>query len=62
MQIAYLLDNYTLLNQFTENIKFFIILKDFNPDRNKHNMQFLQVHAIFALGECNFCTIFWLGY
>ena len=58
MQIAYLLDNYMLLHQVTENIKFFIILKDFNPDRNKHNMQFLQVHAIFALGECNSCTIF----
>ena len=56
MQIAYLLDNYTLLNQFTENIKIFIISKDFNPDRGKHNMHFLQVHANFALGSCKFCT------
>ena len=46
---------YTKLLKISKN---FIILKDFNPDRNKHNMQFLQVHAIFALGECNSCTIF----
>jgi len=57
MQIAYLLDNYTLLHQFTENIKKFIILKDFNPDRNKHNMQLLQAHAIIAIRECIFCTV-----
>jgi hypothetical protein len=50
MQIAYLLDNYTLLNQFTENIK------KLNPDRNKHNMQLLQIHAIIALIKCIFCT------
>ena len=53
MQIAYLLDNYMNLLKMS---KFFTLSKDPNPDRSKHNMQLLHIHAIIALSECIFCT------